>query len=182
MRFRSLSMRKLDDNLPAKTSFNYPTSHGTLLRTEHGTQNKTTQDMQKIHPLEEVLNTPQKKLAFFQNLVLIAAADGQLSAEESEFLLQIGNKLGLQPKEVLPMADNLGVLSFIVPAEGLQRTLELQTLVQMMLQNGRIDAREYGLCQEYAARIGYSKAILDDMVTQLSGGQPDPAPNPPTVS
>lgn len=182
MRFRSLSMRKLDDNLPAKTSFNYPTPHGVLLRTEHGIQNKTTQDMQKIHPLEEVLNTPQKKLAFFQNLVLIAAADGQLSAEESEFLLQIGNKLGLQPKEVLPMADNLGVLSFIVPAEGLQRTLELQTLVQMMLQNGRIDAREYGLCQEYAARIGYSKAILDDMVTQLSGGQPDPAPNPPTVS
>ena len=51
-----------------------------------------------------------------------------------------------------------------------------------MLQNGRIDAREYGLCQEYAARIGYSKAILDDMVTQLFGGQPDPAPNPPTVS
>ena len=72
--------------------------------------------MQKIHPPEEVLNTPQKKLAFFQNLVLIAAADGQLSAEESEFLLQIGNKLGLQPKEVLPMADNLGVLSFVVPA------------------------------------------------------------------
>ena len=80
------------------------------------------------------------------------------------------------------MADNLGVLSFIVPAERLQRTLELQTLVQMMLQNGRIDAREYDLCQEYAARIGYSKAILDDMVTQLFGGQPDPAPNPPTVS
>lgn len=76
MRFRSLSMRKLDDNLPAKTSFNYPTPHGVSLRKEHGIQNKTTQDMQKIHPLEEVLNTPQKKLAFFQNLVLIAAADG----------------------------------------------------------------------------------------------------------
>jgi hypothetical protein len=28
------------------------------------------------HSLEEVLNTPQKKLAFFQNLVLLAAADG----------------------------------------------------------------------------------------------------------
>jgi uncharacterized tellurite resistance protein B-like protein len=134
------------------------------------------------HSLEEVLNTPQKKLAFFQNLVLLAAADGQVSPQESDFLLAIGNKLGLSPDAVMPIADNLGVLSFVVPAEGLQRTLELQTLVQMMLQDGRIDAREYGLCQEYANRIGYSKAILDDMVSQLAGGPPNPYPNPPTVS
>ncbi|OUJ73217.1 TerB family tellurite resistance protein [Hymenobacter crusticola] len=138
--------------------------------------------MQPQHSLEDVLNTQQKKLAFFQNLVLIAAADSQLSQEEGEFLVQIGDKLGLKPEEVMPIADNLGVLSFIVPAEGIQRTLELQTLVQMMLQDGQIDAREYGLCMEYANRIGYSKAILDDMVSQLAGGQPDPNRNPPTVS
>ncbi|WP_046243792.1 TerB family tellurite resistance protein [Hymenobacter terrenus] len=138
--------------------------------------------MPEAHSLEDVLNTPQKKLAFFQNLVLIAAADGQLSQDEGDFLLQIGNKLGLKPEEVMPIADNLGVLSFVVPAEGIQRTLELQTLVQMMLQDGQIDAREYGLCQEYAHRIGYSKAILDDMVSQLAGGPPNPYPNPPTVS
>jgi uncharacterized tellurite resistance protein B-like protein len=138
--------------------------------------------MQHTHSLDEVLNTIQKKLAFFQNLVLLAAADGDLSQEESDFLLQIGNKLGLTPEQVAPIADNIGVLSFIVPAEGLQRTLELQTLVQMMLQDGQIDAREYGLCMEYANRIGYGKAILDDMVSQLSGGQPTPYSNPPTVS
>ena len=138
--------------------------------------------MQQTHSLDEVLNTPQKKLAFFQNLILLAAADGQLSQEEGDFLLQLGDKLGLKPDEVMPIADNLGVLSFIVPAEGLQRTLELQTLVQMMLQDGQIDAREYGLCLEYANRIGYSKSILDDMVSQLAGGAPNPYPNPPTVS
>jgi uncharacterized tellurite resistance protein B-like protein len=138
--------------------------------------------MQETHSLEDVLNTPQKKLAFFQNVVLVAAADGQISPEESDFLLQLGNKLGLKTEEVMPIADNLGVLSFIVPAEGLQRTLELQTLVQMMLEDGQIDAREYGLCMEYASRVGYGKAILDDMVTQLAGGQPNSAPNPPTVS
>ena len=138
--------------------------------------------MPEQHTLEDVLNTPQKKLAFFQNVVLIAAADGQLSDEEGQFLLQIGNKLGLKPEEVMPIADNLGILSFIVPVEGIQRTMELQTLVQMMLQDGQIDAREYGLCMEYANRIGYGKAILDDMVSQLAGGQPNPYPNPPTVS
>ena len=138
--------------------------------------------MQHTHALDEVLNTPQKKLAFFQNLVLLAAADGQLSDEEGSFLLELGNKLGLTPEEVMPIADNLGVLSFIVPTEGLQRTLELQTLVQMMLQDGQIDAREYGLCLEYANRIGYSKDILDDMVSQLAGGKPLGNRNPHTVS
>ena len=138
--------------------------------------------MAVIHSLDEVLNTPQKKLAFFQNLVLLAAADGQVSPQESNFLLDIGNRLGLSADEVMPIADNLGLLSFVVPAEGLQRTLELQTLVQLMLQDGQIDAREYGLCQEYAHRIGYGKAILDDMVSQLAGGPPNPYPIPPTVS
>jgi tellurite resistance protein len=138
--------------------------------------------MQHPHSIEEVLNTPQKKLAFFQNVILVAAADGQLSADESDFLLQIGNKLGLQPEQVMPIADNLQVLSFIVPQDGLQRTLELQTLVQMMLQDGEIDVREYALCQEYAARIGFSKGILDDMVSQFAGGTADSFRNPPTVS
>jgi len=132
--------------------------------------------------LEDLLDTPQKKLSFFQNLVLIAAADGQLSPDESDFLLQIGNKLGLKPEQVMPIADNLRVLSFIVPEDGLQRTMELQTLVQMMLQDGDIDAREYGLCQEYATRIGFSKGILDDMVSQFAGGVADSSRNPPTVS
>jgi uncharacterized tellurite resistance protein B-like protein len=138
--------------------------------------------MQTQHSLEDVLNTQQKKLAFFQNLLLLAAADGRLDDEEGEFLLQIGNRLGLSAKEVQPIADNLGVLSFIVPADGLQRTMELQTLVQMMLQDGQIDPREYGLCMEYANRIGYSKSILDDMVSQLTGSGPVKNPNPPTVS
>lgn len=134
------------------------------------------------HSLEDVLNTQQKKLAFFQNLVLVAAADGKLDAAEGQFLLQMGNRLGLSIKEVQPIADNIGVLSFIVPAEGIQRTLELQTLVQMMLQDGQIDPREYGLCLEYAMRIGYSKDILDDMVSQLAGNGPAPSHNAATVS
>jgi uncharacterized tellurite resistance protein B-like protein len=138
--------------------------------------------MQHSHNLEDVLNTPQKKLAFFQNLVILAAADGRLTPDESELLLQLGNRLGLKSEEVQPIADNLGLLSFVVPADGLQRTLELQTLVQMMLQDGQIDPREYGLCMEYANRIGYSKEILDEMVSQLSGAGPIKYHNPPTVS
>jgi uncharacterized tellurite resistance protein B-like protein len=124
--------------------------------------------MQSIRSLEEVLNTPQKKLAFYQNLVLVAAADNVLEKGESELLLTIGNRLGLSADEVMPMADNLGVLTFIIPEDGLQKTLELQTLVQMMTQDGSIHDKEYALCLEYANRVGLGKAILDDMVKQFT--------------
>jgi uncharacterized tellurite resistance protein B-like protein len=125
--------------------------------------------MQNQRSIESVLDTTQKKLAFFQNLILVAAADGRLEEDESNLLLTMGNKLGLSVQQVMPIADNLSVLSFIIPEDGLQKTLELQTLVQMMLEDGQIHDREYVLCLEYAHRIGYGKDILDDMVKQLSG-------------
>jgi uncharacterized tellurite resistance protein B-like protein len=129
--------------------------------------------MQNIKSLEEVLNTPQKKLAFYQNLVLIAAADRVLEKDESDLLLSIGNRLGLTSDQVMPMADNLGVLTFVIPEDGLQKTLELQTLVQMMTQDGEIHDKEYALCLEYANRVGLGKAILDDMIKQFTAAQPD---------
>nr|WP_262890929.1 hypothetical protein [Hymenobacter luteus] len=168
---------KAVNNLPPEAAFKRKLAPRRLILSP-----STATAMQSQHTLEEVLNTEQKKLSFFQNLLLIASADGQLDEQEGDFLLQIGNRLGLTSKQTQPLADNLSVLSFVVPADGLQRTLELQTLVQMMLQDGQIDPREYGLCMEYANRIGYGKEILDDMVSQLAGAGPVVNRNPPTVS
>ncbi|WP_026463212.1 hypothetical protein [Adhaeribacter aquaticus] len=127
--------------------------------------------MQPEQSIESLLDTTQKKLSFFQNLILIAAADGRLDEQESKLLLEYGNRLGLRAEDVMPIADNLSVLSFIIPEDGLQKTMELQTLVQFMLEDGHLHDREYVLCQEYAHRIGYGKEILDDMIKQLSGGR-----------
>jgi len=129
--------------------------------------------MQDARSLEDLLNTPQKKLSFFQNLIIVAAADGLLDTDESDFILDIGDRLGLTPDDVAPIANNLEVLSFIIPEDGMQKTIELQTLVMMMLADGQIHDREYVMCQDYANRIGYGKEILDDMINQLSGKPAD---------
>lgn len=123
--------------------------------------------MTTANSFDDVFNSQQKKLAFFQNLLLAAIADGDLDEQEQEFLVTIGKLLNLTEEETRPIADNMGVLSFIIPEEGLQKTLELQTLVMMVLQDGNIQESEYNLCLEYARRIGYSKDILDEMVEQL---------------
>ena len=124
--------------------------------------------MQNKQSLDNVLDSREKKLAFFQNVILVAAADKVLENDESNLLLLIGNRLGLTPDEVKPLVDNLNVLSFIIPEDGMQKTFELQTLVQMMMQDGEIPDREYTLCLEYATRIGYGKGFLDEMVKQFS--------------
>jgi hypothetical protein len=125
--------------------------------------------MQESQRIENLLDTQEKKIAFFQNLILVAAADGRLDSNESQFIINIGNRLGLAPDEVMHIADRLPQLSFVIPQEGLQKTLELQTLVMMMLEDGRIHDREYALCLQYTNRVGYTQAILDDMIGQFTG-------------
>ncbi len=117
---------------------------------------------------DDLLNTKQKKLAFFQNLLLVAMADNYLDQNESDFLVSIGERLNLTQEDTTPIAENLNVLSFIIPEEGLQKTLELQSLVMMVLQDGHINDQEYNLCLDYARRVGYSKDTLDEFIKDLS--------------
>jgi uncharacterized tellurite resistance protein B-like protein len=124
--------------------------------------------MQESQRLENLLDTTEKKVAFFQNIILVAAADGRLDSNESQFIITLGNRLGLTPDQVMHIADRLPQLSFVIPEEGLQKTLELQTLVMMMLEDGRIHDHEYALCLQYTNRVGYTKAILDEMIEQFT--------------
>jgi uncharacterized tellurite resistance protein B-like protein len=117
--------------------------------------------------IDDLLNTQQKKLAFFQNLILVAVADGYIDKRESDFLVTVGRQLNLTEEDTRPIADNFSLLSFIIPEDGLQKTMELQTLVMMVVQDGKVADAEYNLCLEYARRIGYSKDMLDDFLNQL---------------
>ncbi len=99
---------------------------------------------------------------------MAAVADGYLDKQESDFLVTIGQQLNLTEEDTRPIADNLSVLTFIIPEEGLQKTLELQTLVMMVVQDGKIAHSEYTLCLEYAHRIGYSQDMLNDFIKQLA--------------
>ena len=116
--------------------------------------------------LGDLFDTKEKKLAFSQNLILVAVADRHVDEQESDFLLTIGEKLDLSEEDTRAMTDNLSSLSFVIPKEGLQKTVELQTLVVMMMQDGKIEESEYNLCLEYTRRIGFGKGILDDFIAQ----------------
>jgi uncharacterized tellurite resistance protein B-like protein len=114
----------------------------------------------------QILNTPEKKLAFFQNIVLVAIADRYVDKLESDFLVAVGDQLQLTEKDTLPIAENLSNLKFIIPQDGLQRSLELEMLVKMVLQDGIVEKREYDLCLEYTRQIGFTKETLDELIAK----------------
>ncbi|MBF9255109.1 hypothetical protein I2I11_17555 [Pontibacter sp. 172403-2] len=121
--------------------------------------------------LDRFFDTKEKKMAFFQNLIMAAIADKYIDEAESDFLVSIGQQLGITEEDTLPITDNLTSLSFIIPKDGPQKMMELQTLVLMMLQDGVIEEREYNLCLEFTRQIGYSQDILDDLISRLANKQ-----------
>ncbi|MEJ8756869.1 hypothetical protein WG947_07685 [Pontibacter sp. H259] len=126
--------------------------------------------MATSNQINNLLDTKQKKLSFFQNLVLVATADGYVDRMESDFLVMIGNQLELTEEDTRPIADNYATLRFIIPDDSLQRTVELQTLVMMMLQDGKLSEKEYSLCLDYTRRIGYTDARLNELIRTLGEG------------
>src|SRR5690606_35826105 len=116
--------------------------------------------------IDQILNTKEKKLAMFQNILLVAIADRYLDDQESDFLVSLGNQLKLTEADTLPISDNLADLKFIIPQSDMQKTLELEMLVKMMLQDGEMETREYDLCMEYTRQIGFAKEQLDAAISQ----------------
>ena len=88
--------------------------------------------------INHILNTKEKKVAFFQNIVLVAIADRYVDKMESDFLVELGNQLGLTEADTMPIADNLPGLKFVIPEESLQRSMELEVLVKMEIGRAHV--------------------------------------------
>jgi uncharacterized tellurite resistance protein B-like protein len=114
--------------------------------------------------INHILDTKEKKVAFFQNVVLVAIADRYVDKLESDFLVELGNQLQLSEADTLPISDNLPGLKFVIPNDSLQKTMELEMLVKMVLQDGVVEPREYDLCLGYTRQIGFSKENLDELI------------------
>lgn len=108
----------------------------------------------------------QKNINFFQNLLLVAISDRYLDTAEADFLVQIGDQLGLSEADVAFLSENPSQLTFVIPATVADRTRELKALIDMMLQDGEIHPKEYDLCAEYAERVGFDKKVLDDLISE----------------
>ncbi|RMG65094.1 MAG: hypothetical protein D6722_16255 [Bacteroidetes bacterium] len=123
--------------------------------------------------LKEVISVYQakreeqlKNLGIFQNLYLVAAANGHISPEEEEFLLEVAHNLGLHQDEVDDLMARYPDLDFIIPEDREEAFFSLKNLVYMMIVDGEIDAQEYALCLRFARRIGLGETEIEGILNE----------------
>lgn len=123
--------------------------------------------------LDETIGFYQKKqaelaghLAIFQNLYLIAAADGHISEQEKDLLLEVARNLGLGQEDIDGIIDSDTPLEFILPEGKEDRFFSLKNLVYMMVVDGKIAPEEYDLCVEFARKVELGQSDVDEIIEE----------------
>ncbi len=97
----------------------------------------------------------------FKNLVLIANADGVVTAEETKLLNRIGKNIGLNEEQIKSISENPSQFSVIPPVSKVERLEQMVQLIKMMQSDGDIDAHEYNLLELLAVKLGFNS--IDDI-------------------
>lgn len=110
-----------------------------------------------------------KRSDMFQNLVLMAAADGKLTDEEVNMLGNRAARWGLTDEEVDKAIRNANNPDWqlAVPATDIERIEMLREMIRMMAADGEMSHAEKRLCAVAAAVMEISpeqfEQILDTM-------------------
>mgnify|MGYP001070721333 CR=1 FL=1 len=103
-------------------------------------------------------------LGYFQNLYMIAVADGSLAEEEKQSLVSCYQKMGINAREASEIMLNIKNLDFVIPEDSQEQENHLKEIIQLMLSDGSIHDAEYELCVQYAEKIGKSKYTVKMLI------------------
>ncbi|EAY31705.1 tellurite resistance TerB family protein [Microscilla marina] len=101
---------------------------------------------------------------YFQNLFLVAIADGKLATEERELLVGVAIRMGLSIRDSATIMRNITQDEFHIPDTEEQQMLHLSDIVKVMMIDKEIHEKEYELCLGYAIKIGQSEAMLQEII------------------
>ena len=105
-------------------------------------------------------------MGIFQNLYLIACADGRIDESEENLLLEVAYNLGLSQEEVESIIESNEELEFIIPEDPEEAYYSLKNLVYMMIVDGEVDENEYALCMQFAQQIGLGQHEIEEILKE----------------
>ncbi|MEO0585708.1 MAG: TerB family tellurite resistance protein, partial [Bacteroidota bacterium] len=105
-------------------------------------------------------------VGIFQNLFMMALADGQITEEEQQLLLEIAQHLGIQQSDIDRLLDHHEELDLIIPPSEEDQYFSLKNLVYMMVVDGNIDPKEYALCKAFAEQIGKDVQDIEAIISE----------------
>lgn len=104
------------------------------------------------------------------NLIKLAKADGILSRQESNLLIQIGERNGISADEVFEMVEVSDDFFYKKPVNDSERFDQLYDLVEMMTIDGVVDAKEMTYTVEVAEKMGIRKSVAWILINRLVDG------------
>lgn len=105
-------------------------------------------------------------LGIFQNLYLVAAADGYIDPQEQQLLLEVARNLNLSQRDIDHVMDHPEGLDFIIPDDQEERYYTLKNLVYMMVVDGKVHEKEFALCVDFAERIGMDEEAVEAIISE----------------
>lgn len=130
--------------------------------------------------MEENMNKvlEQQRLGQLKNLVMLAAADGQVTDSELAVLLAVASRENISPEEFNNVIENPDSISITLPEDEDTKLAYLRDMVALMMVDGELDEQELAICKLYAMALGYRGSIVDGMIAgvidQLDAeGQPE---------
>lgn len=115
------------------------------------------------------LKQEQKRLlnrSILHNLYLIAKADGELTEEELNLLLEVAFNLSQSQEDISMVLDHKLPDVFTIPEDPEERWFSLKNLVFMMIIDGEISEVEYDLCLKYAEAAGLGEEEIEDILDE----------------
>lgn len=109
----------------------------------------------------------QKALDYFQNLYLVAVADGRLAEQEKATLVKFAQKMGINAREASQIMLNIRLLDFAIPEDKEEQITQLTEIVRLMMADGHIHEKEFELCRRYAEKIGKSEVTLNKLIANV---------------
>lgn len=116
--------------------------------------------------MNEKINNPQEqqRLGQLKNLVLLAAADGQVTDSELAVLLAVASRENITPEEFNRVIENPDSVTINLPEDEDTKLAYLRDMVALMMVDGELEEQELAICKVYAMALGYRTSIIDGMI------------------
>ena len=124
---------------------------------------------EKIKNSVESTETKSKK-SHLKNLYLIAMADGNLDNSEFDFLLNVANKIYLNPSVVQNVIQYPDDIQFYVPIHNKEKIDQIYDCVLMSIVDGNLNEKEIATCKLIAVKFGFKPIIVDKIIEEIIKG------------
>lgn len=112
----------------------------------------------------------KSKKSHLKNLYSVAMADGKLENMESDFLINIANKLYVEPSVVQNIIRFPEDILFYVPSHNREKIDQIYECVLMSFIDGNLNEREIAACKLISVKFGFRPVVVDKMIEQIING------------